>query len=763
MTNGFKPVVEASDSLRPSLANGNAESSPFEKQESMTSGTHEKNLQSNQRPKQYASLIDHLTRLAITELLKTLETAFDGIDDLLFELANSARNNTEQSRLFDAMREIRLKRKNFEQFFEGAIKKLFKNPALKVTIDTPIADSSQLSLVQNEELEVQVIIESGIAALKADNIGEILQLQARYANLLGITPNNQSTSPLDPDNLCKLLAKGCSYLELDKHDQLMTLKQLNKALTLCYPNLLASLNKELVAQGILPGLKFKSSTEVSAPEKSAAPQAPHADSSSPTTKTRNSIAQTGDDHDLLQEMKSLLGEMRNRLSSRADHGSPQATYLAGDTYNPDELIDILDEVQEAVLPSELSVGAAKILDLRKVLASRHPEKGEEHKSVSENDEDLINLVSMLFEFILDDYNLSAPIQVLISRLQIPILKVVIRDQTFFSKSTHPARKLLNTLAKAGIGWNEDNEKRKDKLYSQINSIVKRILDEFDGNISLFQELYDEFQHFMERESKRSAIIEARTKEAEIGRIRSQRAQSAVKQILKALTQGASLPPAALELLQNGWSRVMFLAYLKDDAEGHWKDTVHTAELLVWSLEPHAESEEREEWKRIVPTLIKKLKAGLTEISYNAANLNHQIEELKLALTDRFKNPDSFRKEQASSLRGALTELQERQESQRAPAPSEAHSRIRNLKVGDWIEISLMNGNKFRCKLSAIIEDADCFIFVNRMGLKVLEKSASELVAELEASNIAILQQGLMMDRALDAVVGNLRRMSAKRA
>src|SRR5690554_7459077 len=93
---------------------------------------------------------------------------------------------------------------------------------------------------------------------------------------------------------------------------------------------------------------------------------------------------------------------------------------------------------------------------------------------------------MLFEFILDDYNLSSPVQVLISRLQIPILKVVIKDKSFFSKTTHPARKLLNSLARAGIGWSSSDEKGRDKLYDQIHTVVQRILDEFEGDISLFR-------------------------------------------------------------------------------------------------------------------------------------------------------------------------------------------------------------------------------------------------------------------------------------
>ena len=69
----------------------------------------------------------------------------------------------------------------------------------------------------------------------------------------------------------------------------------------------------------------------------------------------------------------------------------------------------------------------------------------------------------------------------------------------------------------------------------------------------------------------------------------------------------------------------------------------------------------------------------------------------------------------------------------------------------------MNGSSFRCKLSAIIDEADCFVFVNRMGLKVIEKTRIDLAHEMHRGRLTVLEQGALIDRALDAVVGTLRK------
>ena len=71
----------------------------------------------------------------------------------------------------------------------------------------------------------------------------------------------------------------------------------------------------------------------------------------------------------------------------------------------------------------------------------------------------------------------------------------------------------------------------------------------------------------------------------------------------------------------------------------------------------------------------------------------------------------------------------------------------------------MNGSKFRCKLSTKIDEAECFIFVNRMGLKVVEKTRRELAHEMRRGRVKVLEQGLLVDRAMNSVMGNLRKMS----
>ncbi|HAB85132.1 MAG TPA: DUF1631 domain-containing protein, partial [Pseudomonas sp.] len=101
------------------------------------------------------------------------------------------------------------------------------------------------------------------------------------------------------------------------------------------------------------------------------------------------------------------------------------------------------------------------------LLSRVSAKTGKSRVVGEIDDDVINLVSMLFEFILDDRTLPDSLKALIGRLQIPLLKVAVIDKTFFSRGSHPARRLLNEIASAAMGWGDQDEAQRDSLYQKI--------------------------------------------------------------------------------------------------------------------------------------------------------------------------------------------------------------------------------------------------------------------------------------------------------
>jgi hypothetical protein len=87
--------------------------------------------------------------------------------------------------------------------------------------------------------------------------------------------------------------------------------------------------------------------------------------------------------------------------------------------------------------------------------------------------------------------------------------------------------------------------------------------------------------------------------------------------------------------------------------------------------------------------------------------------------------------------------------------------VSQLRLGTWIELQENEEFRLRCKLIAILEPGGKHIFVNRTGLKVLEQSRTDLIAQLRSGKVLLLDDRLLFDRALESVIGSLHQRQAQ--
>jgi hypothetical protein len=418
--------------------------------------------------------------------------------------------------------------------------------------------------------------------------------------------------------------------------------------------------------------------------------------------------------------------------------------------------------------------------------------------VGEVDEDVINLVSMLFEFILDDRTLPDSLKALIGRLQIPMLKVAVLDKTFFSRGSHPARRLLNEIASAALGWGEQDEAQRDSLYLKIEQVVQRLLNDFVDDPTIFSELLADFLAFTGDERRRSELLEQRTRDAEEGSARAELARREVQHALNERLLGRTLPEVVVRLLQDAWSKVLMLCCLKHGVDSpEWQAALATMDDLVWSVEPHEDPQARMRLLELVPGLLKALREGMTSAAFDPFSTGeffNQLEVLHVQAFQRFMRvvPEAEKASANDEQVGAdaelslpLLELPPAEDELDMPAmvevveeivlvapgetrPPEAETllpdddasvlQVDNLRVGSWVEFQEDDEHKLRCKLAAVIKPTGKYIFVNRTGMKVLEKTRMGLAVEFRRNAIRLLDDALLFDRALESVIGNLRRL-----
>ena len=74
----------------------------------------------------------------------------------------------------------------------------------------------------------------------------------------------------------------------------------------------------------------------------------------------------------------------------------------------------------------------------------------------------LDIVAMLFDFIFDDAHVPLAIKALLSRLQIPVLKVAMLNPGFFADRQHPTRRFLGGIAGVAIRWGDEVDEKDRK-------------------------------------------------------------------------------------------------------------------------------------------------------------------------------------------------------------------------------------------------------------------------------------------------------------
>lgn len=732
--------------------------------------------------------IKAISDIIVRDLSAMLQGMFDGIDDSFFELANHAHSNNEQNRFFEAMREIRIKRKGIENEFREDISKRFLIESVLTgdnTEPTEHNEFSTLSLVQNDDLEEEVAIASMATKASANFQGPLLQFHTRLANLYQADKLDSIAPPLSPKEISQAFAHACACLEIEIKEKLIVLKQFDRYVLSNLGILLEDANKRLISIGIIPNFKNQGYNNSGQLGKKSQTDSKLKNEQSPVTSKSTSDYEGIPKAPNSPSVSNVLPQLQTLLANVRSHNPNSLAQTSYNNYIPSnsetrfvsttDLINLLSAIQGSSAESQTSeqlIDNPKVVNIHQELKNRFSSDSSTspiYPTYKQIDEDVINLVAMLFEFILEDYNLSPAVQVLIGRLQIPVLKVVIKDNNFFSSNKHPARKLLNLIAKSGVSCNESS--KKDRLFEKLESIVNTLVSEYNGEISIFEKLYMELSSFLEKEEKKSKIVEQRTKESEIGLIKSRLAQKEVEETLNILLSDSTiqLPNIVSDTLLGGWSRVMFLAKLKDEQEHQWSKTCSIAEELVWCFQPFNSPKDKQRWIAIAPKVLKNLRTGLEEVSYNASDLDETLAEVRSYLTNTFKR-NSLNLNQVDANNIALERVAKEDkadqrsaiEIQRAKLNAELEKyayELDDLKLGTWIEF-IKDGQKTRCKLSAIVEESNSFIFVNRVGLKAREVNKLDLAKMLTSGNAFKLNQGPLIDRALNALTSNLKQKAS---
>lgn len=714
-------------------------------------------------PHESAALAAECRALALERLAGALSASLERVEDELFALAEKAKDREAQNDLLDARAQARARRPFIEAAFGRHFAAQFNQRVKGAASPAPAEPHHELALVDEAELERALAVRELAARLAGACAGELRALSQRLAFVLHRPELSEDANPAGPYAVAAAFSEACGQVEAGPGARLALLQALEAPLAASLPGVYAELNARLVERGILPELRHAYRRLGEAPTRRSDPA---------------SAAGRGEPPDVYAALAQLLAA--GNAPAMAAPGSVESLAPATQGF-----VQALSRLQQPAGASNAAPTVNVIRDLK---------AGPQGAALAPVDALTIDIVAMLFDFVFEDRQVPVEVKAAIGRLQIPMVKVALLDRAFFSVRAHPARRLLNRLAEASIGLDPSRPRGRATL-ERIESAVRRVLDEFDTDLTLFATLAGEFDVFLASEAqaeealvqKAARVVEARERE-EIARL------AAEAQVDARIAARDWVAEPVRVMLEDAWVRALARVGA-DEGEGgpRWSRLLAAVDELLWSLEPKSTPEDRRRLVNGLPSLLATLHEGLglagidaaTNEAFFGALVDCHAEAVKAGLKGiAIARPRPARRPQddesaasapdasgspaleRSQIASDGVEVEEiRLRSRRGEAP------VRNVftRTGIWTNVQRFSwvefqrgddGRPVRARLTWISPAKGVYLFTNPQGEAAVSITPEALAEQMRRGEARLIDDSPLVDRAVDSMLATLKERAA---
>ena len=704
----------------------------------------------------YGALARACEDMLVRKIEPLLHDMFAQVDDDLYRLAENSTSNSRQTLFFDSMRSmrifknkaerayLRMLRNTFTSFWEGR-----SSPRGGSSKDTALLDG-KLSLVEKDELEEALAVTTMASKVQPRFHEDLLLLDKRFAHMLGKRSLDKDENPAAPNALSEVFRVVLDEWETEEVlARIVVYKCFERVVLSEIGTVYESINQLLVEKGVLPELTAHQ--ERTAPRRAAVASGSRGrDARSQHGQSSQKVENSGVEDDKpapsLKEIWQYIQQM-----------APPAPNVHLPVLPRDNVMNALSSMQSAAL-SDLDLGnvewSAVQQRIREQLSQTLclDESGKEVHRIAKTEQQTIDIILMLFDHVLDDANLPDAMRALIARLQIPVLKAAIADPTFVDDQQHPARRLLNELAAASVGWRDDGDHSEKGLFFHVKRAVDRIVHEYTDDSALFDEVLQDFTRYMDERARVKQILEDRLARAVSGKDKLEVADNQVEDILRGLGV-STLPKPARQILERPWKKLMTILLLREGEEGNnWRKAVRIAQDMVTYLgsngvlRSNEANFDRGKLLSIIPEIISGLKKGFSYISFDQNRSSAMLSDLQSCFIDALKNDGFDQEEKAEEESSGVGE-----EIRESEIEDEHSIAARNMKEGAWIRMKLdAEEEPLICKMVWRSKYTGTMVFVDGQGNKAAQMKETELASYFRDGSAQFLEdaQAPLIDRAL---------------
>ncbi|MDL0431081.1 DUF1631 family protein [Marinobacter sp. TBZ242] len=703
-------------------------------------------------PSDKIQFVLHQSAKAVVQYIEPLmDACFVQMTAALREAAQKAGNDQQANEFMDASGQLQARQRVIWRQMARSLESPLK-PAPRG------APGAELSVVDKGEFEDWLTIRVMVTKADTQYRGDLLQLKLRL-DKLGIANSTGHHNPLGPSLICESFHSGLTLLKAGREVEKVCLKVFEKSVLMHLGPLYRELNNILVRHGVLPDLDLskylseqmpsdtgeneKKSPEPSRPEvqaqqantPSVEPPAPERKVSSFSGRKSASefrgyatAAQTA-----FATVKNLLGTLAASRLARGDVAPAEFTPGAREL-SAGELQKQLQELQ-----LQAATASSEQPSLRERVVERVRESGEH--ALGEEQQSTLDVVDRFFKSVVESPKLSEYAQSRIRQLEVPVLKVVMRDPEFFDDQDSPVRGVMNRLAQLGVRGGRINP----VVQRRVDELVQRIATDFEQDTGVFDSAVQELDALIDRQNLVYRRNVERVTAAAEGAQKVSESKKAVAAVLERKLAGRKVPRAVVSLLDGGWRDLLSLTWIRQGQDSPlWQDYLSVIDsLMTFADDPESSIN--------LPELLRVIQDGLASISSNHMPSSQIRDELKQFLVRRPESPPEM-----VEIPPVKTEDDKRQTlSEREQRSLQRWiNRAQQLRTGDWLRDQEKPDEPQYIRLVWVARGFSRFVFVNHQGMRVVELQLEALAQHMRKGIIVPDSQyeRPLVDESIDRMV-----------
>lgn len=666
------------------------------------------------------------------------ETMLAKLDDALNDLADRSTSDVSYRVYFDARQILQKKRNRLRSEFLRRVQQEAADLVSRVREQQsrlePRLGWGDLALVAEAELEEILVIDNLVSKAESRYRQELREADRLIACLMGWSELGLAENPFGPSSLCSAFRGALGAVpELETSIKLAVYKLFDK-------HVMDHLGDFYRGCLNLADCDWE-------PGQAAAAPAPGTHDRGAGSRASGAVNGLGSGETEpappVDEVVSVPFDVLQGLLARQrppDHPGSENGVVVQTT----ELLALLDNLDAGPEAECGSPSADGKLRERLSASLAGAAGGRVPRALAQRDADTLDLVFLFFEHLLGGSGLPDAIKTLIARMQIPVAKLALLDEAFFGDQEHPARRLLNDIGEAAVGWSEDDGRGPDSLYGMIERVIERLVLDFDGDPRLFARMDRYFRAFIARERARAQAAGA--PDGDLHPPVSEPGQDVVAAAIADRLATYAWVPAVIEtILHRGWARVLVQIQRTHGTDGReWQSALESIDRLLWSAQAKRDAEERRQLLRRIPGLLETLRQRLSEVGCDQREVAVWLKELQTLHLDLLQG------------QGRGAEL-----ATSGPEADLPVSASPECAVGDWIDWVHDDGTRLRLRLASCDPARDELAFTDRSGRVRAHLTRGGLAGLIEQGRVTVCASGQppIADRALRALLASLQSKS----